>query len=259
MEKKYNIDEELFKALMQMPRMMRGTVKVNIKGAPGHPVPGMPGPAGPMGIPGMPGPGGPKCPGKMGPGGHGPMGRPEPMGPDGPITDRQFSKCPGGPEFGGHAPVPFGPMPGDHGPMPGGHGPGHCGRHAKRVLAREMILVILAKHEGGVRQKALAEEMKVNPSSMSEFIDRLESTGYIARTVDTADKRATLISLTEKGEARAAELEDERTEHLSKMFRNLTDEEKHELIRLLNKLYGKETEAYAEEAPAAKNPDETEN
>ena len=255
MENKYNVDEELFKTLMKMPRLIKGTVKLNIKnGAPGQ------------ALPGMPGPGGPKCPGNMGPGGHGPMGRPAPMGPDGP-------KCPGGPNFGGHGPaggqfpncpggpVPGGPMPGGHGPMPGGpvpggpmpggHGPGQGDIHAKRVLAREMILVILAKHESGVRQKTLAEEMKVNPSSMSEFIDRLESTGYITRTVDPEDKRATLISLTEKGKARAAELEDERVEHLSKIFCNLTNEEKHELIRLLNKLYGKEAKAAAEEAPEA--------
>ena len=204
MENRYNVDEQLFKALTQMPRVMRGKIRINFKDqAAGNQMPGGPVPIGP---------GGPKCPGKLGPGGHGPMVRTLPMRPEGP-------GCPG--------------KPGPGGPFPGKN-------HAAGILARERILLILAGHEGGVRQKVLAEEMKVNPSSMSEFIDRLESTGYITRTVDLSDKRATLITLTEKGEARAAELEDEKNEHLSKMFSNLTEDEKKELIRLLNKLFGKE-------------------
>ena len=97
-------------------------------------------------------------------------------------------------------------------------------------------MTVLLDYEDGVRQKVLAEELHVNPSSMSEFINHLETGGYIVRTVDPSDKRATLISLTEKGTARAHELEDEKKEHFAVLFGNLTDEEKEELLRLLDKL-----------------------
>ena len=124
---------------------------------------------------------------------------------------------------------------GHHGP----HGPegfGHRGPHGRAPLSRERVLTALLSAEDGLRQKALAEQLKVNPSSMSEFIDRLESDGYIIRTVDPADKRATLITLTEKGQARACEVEDERAEFVAPLFASLTEDEKAQLLALLGKI-----------------------
>ncbi len=80
----------------------------------------------------------------------------------------------------------------------------------------------------------------MNPSSMSEMISKLEHDGYVKRTVDPSDKRATLITLTELGEARAAELSDERNERFSRLFANLTEEEKEQLVTLLEKLTAEE-------------------
>jgi len=98
------------------------------------------------------------------------------------------------------------------------------------------MLGVIAAYEGGVRQKVLTEELHINPSSVSEMISKLENGGYVKRTVDPEDKRATLITLTEVGDARAAELADERQERFAKVFGGLTDEEKEQLIGLLEKL-----------------------
>ena len=119
-----------------------------------------------------------------------------------------------------------------HGP---GHGPGHCRKH-DRGFGRERVLNVIGSYVNGVRQKVLTEELRINPSSVSEMISKLENDGYVKRTVDPTDKRATLISLTELGEARAAELQDEKNEKLDKAFGNLTDDEKEQLIALLEKL-----------------------
>ena len=78
--------------------------------------------------------------------------------------------------------------------------------------------------------------MRINPSSVSELISKLESEGYVVRTVDPDDKRATLITLTEVGRARAYELEDERNERFEKFFEPLTEEEKEQLLALMEKL-----------------------
>ena len=121
-----------------------------------------------------------------------------------------------------------------HGPM-NVHGPGHCKRH-DRGFGRERVLSVIGSYEAGVRQKVLTEELRINPSSVSEMISKLENDGYVKRTVDPTDKRATLISLTELGEARAAELQDEKNEKLDKAFSDLTDDEKEQLIALLEKL-----------------------
>jgi DNA-binding MarR family transcriptional regulator len=120
--------------------------------------------------------------------------------------------------------------PHDH-PRPP-HGKGHA------FLQRERILTVLLDHENGMNQKEILEEVKVNPSSLSEFIDKLEAERYVERTVDPNDKRATLIRLTDKGRARAYEVQDQRKEHAAKMFSGLTEDEKKQLLVLLDKIIG---------------------
>ena len=139
----------------------------------------------------------------------------------------------------GHGPEGHGCGP-RHG-MEHGHGPHHGHMRGPnpqkmRAFAQRRLLSVLLGYEDGVRQKVLAEEMRINPSSISELISKLEAEGYAARTVDPDDKRATLITLTEVGKARAYELEDERNERFAKPFANLNDQEKDQLLKLLEKL-----------------------
>jgi DNA-binding MarR family transcriptional regulator len=108
--------------------------------------------------------------------------------------------------------------------------------HRRPPLAREHILFLISSFEGGVHQKELIERMHVNPSSMSEFIGKLEEDGYLKREVDPEDKRATLLSLSELGYARISELQDERSDRLNQLFGNLSQEEKEQLSLLLAKI-----------------------
>ena len=105
-----------------------------------------------------------------------------------------------------------------------------------RPFAQERVMEELLKYEEGARQKELAEAMRINPSSMSELIEKLRADGYVERTVDPEDRRATRITLTELGRARAYETSDERAEKIRPVFAGLTEEEKQELLRLLRKL-----------------------
>jgi len=155
---------------------------------------------------------------------HGDMPRP-PMGMDGPRPPMGMEG--NGPE--GHRP----PMP----PHGFGHGPQ---MDRPKPLPRERILqIVLDAGEDGMRQKEIAEELRINPSSLSELINKLEADNYLERKVDPNDKRATRIYLTEKGTARAIELQDERNEVLEEQFSNLTEEEKIQLLNLLKKLNAK--------------------
>ena len=169
---------------------------------------------------------GPACPGKdpgMGPGpaypGKGPKKGPG-MGPA-PVH-------PGAPGPMGKPPVPPMGKP----PVPPFGKPGM----PKPPLSREHLLVIISQYPDGVRQKVVADKVGINQSSASELINKLEATGYIERTIDPDDKRATLLFLTEKGKARAAEVEDERNEIFKDIFSVLTEEEKETLSGILDKL-----------------------
>ena len=103
-------------------------------------------------------------------------------------------------------------------------------------FARDRVLLVIDSFEGGVKQKDLREELDVSPAAVSELLSKLEKDGYVERKVDPSDKRATLITLTELGKARAAELADEKNERFAKTFEALTDKEKEQLLKLLEKL-----------------------
>lgn len=103
-------------------------------------------------------------------------------------------------------------------------------------LIRENLLTIIGKNPDGIRAKQVAEKAGINQSSVSESLSKLESDGYIKRTVDPDDKRATLIFLTELGQARANEIEDQQKEAFGHLFDCLTDEEKQEFARILDKI-----------------------
>ena len=192
-------DMELFKKLMRFMRKTRMKT--------GRGLPGMGGMRGMGGFPWMRG-------GNDGPGPEGRCRRrPDDRGP--------FPGMQGRPEQFGKCDRPDGP-PARHGMRP--------------PLSREHLLVIISRSPDGIRQKALAEDVGIGASSVSELVNKLEITGYIERKTDPADKRATLLFLTEKGQARAAEIEDERAELFKGIFDGLTDDEKKTLSDLLDKL-----------------------
>ena len=150
---------------------------------------------------------------------------------------------PGGPGPGFHRgehtppPFPFGggerpPMP----PMPPhgfGKGPGGPMGH---MAGRERMLAIISDYPDGIRQKELAQKAGINASTTSEMVGKLEDDGYLVRTIDENDKRATVLKLTEMGAVRAQEIVSERESFMEEYFSRLTEEEKQTLSDLLDKL-----------------------
>lgn len=97
------------------------------------------------------------------------------------------------------------------------------------------ILDLLSVDEG-MRQQQIAECLGIRPQSVSEAISAMESRGYIRRETSPSDRRVTLIYLTEEGLVRRAEIAGEREIHAKSFFAVLSDGEKEELNRLLEKL-----------------------
>ena len=116
-----------------------------------------------------------------------------------------------------------------------------------RLFKREMILGVLMLSEDGMNQREIAEEMGVSPSTLSEMINRLVEDGYEERKADPGerkadpgDRRARHLSLTEAGRIQGQEILEECACVLAFLFRNLEDGDKMELVRLLDKLLGKQ-------------------
>ena len=88
----------------------------------------------------------------------------------------------------------------------------------------------------GKRQKTLAEELGIRPQSLSEALFALEERGEIVRRTDPADRRVTLVYLTDEGEKKREALAKIRCEHAEAFFGVLTPEEQSQLLSLLEKI-----------------------
>ena len=157
----------------------------------------------------------------------------------GPFGDREV---PGGDRrgwFGG--PDPRGEFSGrDRGFGRPGRDEGPVDRRAP--FARERILRFIGEQEP-ISQNRLSELLGIRPQSLSETLKKLEQDGYIRRTKNEADKRETLVSLTDAGRQRQEEVQSARAEQVERFLAPLTEEERRHLFYLLAKLTGTEMEA----------------
>ena len=162
----------------------------------------------------------------------------------GPFGDREV---PGGDRrgwFGG--PDPRGEFSGrDRGFGRPGRDEGPVDRRAP--FARERILRFIGEQEP-ISQNRLSELLGIRPQSLSETRKKLEQDGYIRRTKNEADKRETLVSLTDAGRQRQEEVQSARTEQVERFLAPLTEEERRQLFALLCKLTGMKQEGEESEA-----------
>ena len=96
------------------------------------------------------------------------------------------------------------------------------------------ILDLLSKSDG-LSQREIAELLGIRPQSASEAIASMEGQGLIEKRVNEADKRSSLIYITQAGKQRQIELRNERIENARKIFEPLSEQEKQTLLELLNK------------------------
>ena len=108
----------------------------------------------------------------------------------------------------------------------------HCAHVAvhrgNRSGGRSGTLSALLK-TGPVSQRELAEVMNVRAATLSEQIARLDRAGLVERTPSEKDRRSVIVSLSEEGSR-------ERTKYNEQLFSVLSDDDKAELISLLEKL-----------------------
>jgi MarR family transcriptional regulator for hemolysin len=72
--------------------------------------------------------------------------------------------------------------------------------------ATALPLMVLSRRGKRVRQGVLAEEMGIEGPSLVRLIDLLQAEGLVERREDSSDRRAKILHLTPKGEAKANEV-----------------------------------------------------
>jgi DNA-binding MarR family transcriptional regulator len=78
---------------------------------------------------------------------------------------------------------------------------------AERGLTRARASLIWQLHrDGPMTQRALSQALRVTPRNVTGLVDALEKDGFVARSAHPSDRRATLVTLTDRGRDTAAAL-----------------------------------------------------
>ena len=98
-------------------------------------------------------------------------------------------------------------------------------------------LRVLMQH-GALRPSALSEHLRIAPRSTTEVLDGLAGKGLIERASDPQDRRATLVTLTERGREIGEQIRAARGTASERVFDKLSPDDRSELARILGALLG---------------------
>lgn len=89
---------------------------------------------------------------------------------------------------------------------------------------------------GSLSQQAIGERLRIDRTTMVALIDHLEQAGYVKRERNPDDRRAYVITLTPAGRKAQAHAEEAVDAHVLHLFGRLSEPEREELHRLLERL-----------------------
>jgi DNA-binding MarR family transcriptional regulator len=101
--------------------------------------------------------------------------------------------------------------------------------------SQSRAVVTLARH-GAMRLSELALHLRIAPRSVTEVVDGLERAGLAARSPDPGDRRATIVTLTDRGMDVAKGIRKARAAESESYFAVLSKDDRAELSRLLRTL-----------------------
>jgi DNA-binding MarR family transcriptional regulator len=81
------------------------------------------------------------------------------------------------------------------------------------------------RHQGPSTQRVLAEALDVSPRNITGLVDALVATGFVTRQRHPSDRRATLVSLTTRGDRMATQMVEGRAQLAELLFSRMSDEE----------------------------------
>ena len=113
---------------------------------------------------------------------------------------------------------------------------GHLRHHAEDKGSQRRVLFLLRRH-GSMTQKELLQTMDVRAGSLSELLSKLEAKGCITKEKCESDKRNYNVTITEAGLALLEELQQQYNASIVALLSGISEEDKTELNRLLEKLH----------------------
>jgi DNA-binding MarR family transcriptional regulator len=100
------------------------------------------------------------------------------------------------------------------------------------------VLAALRSRGGSLRPTDLALIMERSPNSVSMLVDRMVKAGLVKRTRDRIDRRVVRVTSTSKGESAVGPAGPAGWEFIQKILSLLSDDEKHTLADVLERVKG---------------------
>lgn len=104
------------------------------------------------------------------------------------------------------------------------------------INARQFGVLIRIKERPNTSQKEIAEDLKIDRTSMVDHVDRLESLHYINRDKNSNDRRSYCLNLTEKGKKTVDDCLELMNQSEREVLSALEDEEKDAFKKYLIKI-----------------------
>ena len=107
-------------------------------------------------------------------------------------------------------------------------------------LHRSMHIMLyhIAKCDAPPSQKDLAQMLNISPAAVAATVERLESEGYIEKTVLNTDRRTNLISISEKGRSALDQVSGILGSTDEEIFAGLGEDEIDAFIKTLDTIIG---------------------
>ncbi|WP_322203269.1 MarR family winged helix-turn-helix transcriptional regulator [Acutalibacter intestini] len=112
----------------------------------------------------------------------------------------------------------------------------HTMRDLSEGRGSQKRILILLLETGPITQRELTERLGIQPGSASKVVAKLENAGLLTRTESKADRRTVDVTLTGEGENQAKEAKSQRDGRHGEMFAALSEDEKSQLLGLLEKV-----------------------
>ncbi|HKW58795.1 MAG TPA: MarR family transcriptional regulator [Candidatus Dormibacteraeota bacterium] len=103
------------------------------------------------------------------------------------------------------------------------------------TLARAALLWQL-QQDGASTQHSLSRALRVTPRNITGLVDALEAAGLVARTAHPSDRRATLVTLTDKGTAAARGMRRDQDRFAQVLFNDVTPAELATFVKVVDRV-----------------------
>lgn len=131
---------------------------------------------------------------------------------------------------------------------------GHMLYHRRGGKQGQGRILRLLAIEGVMTQTQLMGALDIQAGSLSEIVSKLEAKGFITKQKDEADRRKTVLALTDFGKERIRTVKQKRREEEHLMFDVLTEEQRGELKALLSLLFTHWQDTFGKELQPHKHP-----